>query len=228
VSAALLACTAAACGLADYPFVAPPIVVPQDPLSARFSFENNSANNPEYFEGFDIYYRFYLDSEQDDFEADRGEIQSESEAFVDAQRLLERFEYRRMHGHPSETPGNTISQEPLLSVAEAAKKESFSVLVDFEPLQQLGADQSPTLSYTNSAQTATIVPLRKPSAASDVEGFDRDVFSTDDADMPEGYRQDQPTGFILSLFVVSYGRQDLVVGLYSRPVFLGSTEFFVP
>ncbi len=227
VGTALIALTTSSCGLADYPFVAPPVNVSQDALSAEVSFENNPANNPEFFEGFDIYYRFYLESNEDEQQEDLSKIDSESEAFVDARRLLERFDYRRMQGYPADSQENVITQEPLLSVAEVAKKESFRVEVDFGPLELLGAAQDPTISYANSAQSTSVVPLRKPSAASVAEAFDPTLFTTDDADMPEGYRGDGATGFILSLFAISYGTQDLVVSIYSRPVYLGKVRFTV-
>jgi hypothetical protein len=227
VPPAVVALIASSCGLADYPFVAPPLVISQDALSAQLFFENNPANNPEFFEGFDIYYRFYLDTEEDAQQEDRSEIESQSEAFVDTRRLLEDFEYRRMQGHPVGSPGDVITQEPLLPVAEAAKKEQFPVTVDFQPLQRLGSTQEPTISYTDLAQPTTVVPLRKPSAASEAEAFDPALFTTDDADMPDDYRGNEAADFILSLFVVSYGKQDLVVSIYSRPEYLGRVTFKV-
>lgn len=224
-----LAILLSTCGLSSYAYIFSPTV----PSSATGSSKgivvrNNDENNADIFQGYEIYYKFYLTSSSTSAMAndDKALFDKEEPEPADITRLG----FRRV-----ETTGfyrkNNIVQKtptPMIVVEYSSRTDPFTFLIDFSDVDAGSTETIP--SVTSSGNLANEgVELFRPIIDTDADdytsenqplkSFISDDFSTLDSDM---------TGFsrvTLSLYIFAYGKHERVYNIYSKPVWLGFIDY---
>lgn len=213
-----------ACGLPFSPYLAKPQVVDFSGLednkyTARF--ENVTENNPDYFLGYEFYYKLYL-SEND--------LESEIDSLVNRDDFslshLSGSGFKRVY----RATGSEQNRQPNLSLTSLEKSSEMTITVDLN--QSFSGNslvnrvmrasfQNKNNDYARYAQTmvsGSSIETEKGFWLGDFEAFDSDVPANfNNPDTPLTNRQ-----IFLSLFVLSYGRGINFENLFSEPAHLGN------
>lgn len=211
----LLLTVAVSCGLPSYPALYPPLI-PEFPTesSLDFTFAIPSGNNSSVFQGFEIYYKLYTDS-------DLETLDTELPAIIDFPTLLGHGYHRLLLSGSS----STEDQKPL--VPSENDPDLPALIIDFSPLSFSGENASKYPSLTAGGETYTLarnaaeanMPVRR-------KGFSPDEFAKGEADVPQTFTTDPDSPgsrLFIAIFVLSYG-VDIVANefnIYSEPTYAG-------
>lgn len=213
----------AGCGFESSPSIKPPpsdtITMPLTESESVFSFGIPTDNNPEYFEGFELYYKLYFfDSADSAWAGQSLDPDVESEEITIFENLAIRG-FRRLYGSPAalETP-------PLIPLAAADKSDAGLIVeLDFSNLSAgLPINTYDGLQFGRLMLDDTDSYLLK--------GFAPGDFASEDPDLQVGldYSNLAKYNLYLSLFVVSYGNNIITppfnFNIRSAPAYLGNIQ----
>lgn len=216
---ALISLLLPGCGISSYPYLHPPLVSSTLSDEKILNFTNPTDNDPNIFLGFEVYYKFYSqDPSIDEIgTADRASIISNPTIST-----IENLHYHRLFLLSSAT---TVSEDvPSILVPFASRESNFTVTINFSNISSVSFPQVEYLSTTD--QIGRWVRAVS-STAYQLLGFDSGSFDNIDyTDIDSSLYNGSPYDDIwCSLYVLSYGRYDIVSNLYSEPVFLGNIKF---
>lgn len=222
------------CGLESIPFIAGPIDDEIDVVqeTARITFtHNDTENDTDEFEGYDLYYKLYRDEEAG---CDEGEPCDEDRAYIldepvrtGPNRLLGRS-YLRMIYEPS--PGEI----PNIPVSDILKSDEFDVTLDLfsgsdeaqiDVIASWGSDERALKRNVVSEQTAANV-YKSFLDVRDYDDEDEDLQELLDSedDVVETTIEDviNNDNLYISVYALGFGTDPgSLQSLYSEPVFLG-------
>ncbi len=220
---------AGSCGLETVPYLAPPIASTptQAPLAAYFT--NDTANDVDYFSGYEVYYRFYTSPAA--ALNDQTTIQNSSTPGV---ALLTSLGYRRIV--PAKQAFNGPPIIPLIPFDTTAvppeSSKAFQITLDFDFNY---ADKTPddaTASWKTSTQVGTSSPVTlkrntnnsASNNSSAYKSFFVDDYTASTAPTPDGDisgTYDGTSDLYLVLVALAYGTDITTLQpVYSTPVLL--------
>ena len=195
------------CGLYESPYLDAPSVKTVVG-SGTAEIYNRTNNNPEVFRGYELYYRYFNNSSEI-AEIDK-KIFSTAEPEPDD---LTSNGYKRVI--TAETTENKTSY-PMIPVDYSDRSSSFTLTINLP-----GSDIIPAVDYLGN----TIVIRRAVTKLESGKYYYEDFTTTDhdisDSDIPS----DAAGTITLSLYLFSYGKDDNVYNIYSKPVWLGSVDY---
>jgi hypothetical protein len=213
----------AGCGLESSPSIEPPppdtITIPLPDSESVFSFGIPTDNNPEYFEGFELYYKLYFyDSVAPGWVGQSLSPDEESEEITIFESLAVRG-FNRLYGSsdPQETP-------PLIPL-ELADKSDAGLIVELDFSNLLNG--LPINTY-DSLQFGRLILVDTDSYV--LKGFAPDDFVSEDPDLQTGLDLSNLANYNLyvSLFAISYGNNIITppfnFNIRSAPVYLGNIQ----
>jgi len=193
----------------------PPI--PEDsiikPLEGEslFVFGLPAEINPEIFEGFELYYRFY----RVDDPALAAMVGDESLTTPVTKQVLTNARYRRLH-NPAESP-ELLSELPLIPILRDDRTDAtLSISLDFGSV----SSTYPRSTYGD-VQLSRLISI--PGDGPTVRGFSSDDFEQSDPDMPLGLDFSTVSNVYLSLYAMCYGNDvaAFALDIHSTAVYLG-------
>ena len=202
------------CGIPSTSYMPP---IPEDsiirPLEGEsfFTFGIPSDNNPEIFEGFEIYYRFYrIDDPALAAMVGDNELQTPV-----TRQALANARYRRLH-NADESP-ELLSELPLIPILREDRSDSNLIItLDFGGI----SNTFPHETYAN-ILLSRLIDIAGSAPA--VKGFSSTDFSKSDPDIPPGIDVNTASNFYLSLYAMSYGNEisSISLDIHSTAVYLG-------
>ncbi|MBI9100822.1 MAG: hypothetical protein JEY99_00275 [Spirochaetales bacterium] len=226
------------CGIPSIPFIEPPEAnsIPEY-TSFSVSFKNAEDNNPLYFQGYALYYRFFSDQEKLATVVD-------SLASADDRSDLLAKEYRFLYqmedntGFPTE--GYTPSKTMTIPVDLLDRNKTFNLTLDFngdivaagDEINLFGTTITSSISgiFTdNILYVGRYIGQDREDDDNDVEvvkSFNEYAYSIDDADIPDDFNFDTNTLY-LSVYVISFGQDTIGLSIFSKPVNLGKFQLNV-
>ena len=211
----------AGCGIPNYAYLDPPKMGDRFDKDKYATFLNSTENNPDIFQGYQIYAKFYSDGEK----VDSGNLST--------QRDLENNGFIKL-ATPL-IPEDSWRFSPLIKLTEAEKEASLSFTFSFEddnPGTSSGFNTK--ISYNGKEVSVArflnvSVPLKSFSEA-DLEPEDRSNDPIDGGDLPADFPLPETIGeyyLYLSIYLVSYGIDSDLSPIYSIPLYLGVVELSV-
>jgi hypothetical protein len=207
------------CGLEYYSFLYPPSNA-NEPVEGNLtaSFKNDSRNNADEFEGFELYYRLYNPAEYDsdvdgeeDFVTDADNI-AETEN-IQAFQVLSSYKFKRVYSEIG------VDDEPLISVPFGDRDSSFDVVIDFNDVSLIDIDTEPIVSWLGNE----IVIRRAAESQGERKKFRPDNIDPTDEDVGGIFKYELlETELDIVFFAFSYGHDSNLRKFYSKPVFLGN------
>ena len=203
------------CGIPTYPHLDPPeSSTIKEPLEAEkiFQFGNNPDNNANYFEGYELYYKFYSTDPSDT------NLEEEKDS-IDLNPSLEKLlllKYNRMYSL------DDLTQSPLIPIYSENKKESFYIYIDFSGIT-LTLNPYPVVRHEYLAQeikAARYVSTTDPEYK-ELVGFSPSDLTAEYSDISEDIISEFCSNIYLVLYVLTYGSYDLIHILHSKPAYLG-------
>lgn len=211
------------CGLEYYSLLYPP-ADPSEPTESNLiaSFKNDSRNNPDEFEGFEIYYRFYNPEEyassepgEQDFELDAEKIEEASEDNVQSVQILLSNRFNRVFSVLEET----VEDEPLIAISAGNVDSSFEVQIDFSDVSIIDIESEPVIRWLSKE----IVIRRSVVEEGENKKFrPDDILGTDDDIRGIIDFENLGTSLDIVFFAISWGVDSSFRQFYSRPVYLGN------
>ena len=203
------------CGIDSYPYLSPPktssILKPLEG-EATFQFKNNTENNANYFEGYELYYKFYSSDPSDtEYDSDTSSIN-----LTTTKDKLLSLGYKRLYEYPLNL------SLPLIPVDQDEKNNNFDIYIDFSLLDETVKPYPQAEYLDNSINLARYISINNDDN-SDFESFLPISFTEETySDISSSLLNPLPSSDIyLSLYVLSYGKYDIIYELYSKPVSLG-------
>ena len=204
----------AGCGIPSTSYIPP---IPEDsivrPLEGEtfFSFGIPVDNNPEIFEGFEIYYKFYRIDDENLI----AKIGDETLATPVTQQSLRNARYRRL-SNPVD-PAELESVFPLVPIERIDRSDAdLLITLDFGII-------STSYPYSTYGDIYLSRLIEVPGVDPIYKGFSTSDFDTTDPDLPIGGNLTGITSLYLSLYAMSYGNSisDLRLDIHSVAVYLG-------
>lgn len=215
-----LAFSFAGCGVESYPYLEPPssgsITEPIYPVEERFQFGNTPDNNSTYFRGFEVYYKFYGS------ERSEPNLTSDQEAINSAEtkEKLVSLGYERLFSVED------VTEVPLIPISGEYKKEDFFITLDFSLMG--GTDKPfPLIDYLSYSYPFARYIEVDNSEEQEIAGFLPSDFSLSKSysDFSEDVVSEEDTKeFSVALYVVTYGKYDVIYEIHSEPVYLGRIQ----
>ncbi|MEW5816499.1 MAG: hypothetical protein AB1798_14045 [Spirochaetota bacterium] len=202
------------CGIDTYPYPDPPALdTIEEPIEGGsvFRFGNTPNNNVTFFEGFEVYYKFYSAiPEHSTFKKYEADIITLENSPTLAK--LKALNFTRFYS-------DTLKL-PLIPINSEIKKDVFSIYIDFS---NMGLPDKPYPEVRYLDQTFPIFRYvrEKEYEILEEKGFLPEDFSSDYMDIDGTYYNSQYQHVYLVLFVLAYGKSDLIYDLYSKPAYLG-------
>jgi len=227
------------CGIPQAAYLEPPTFngdVNNANVSFKVTFYNFPNNNPNIFQGFQIYYKLYTESEfNSSWASDKTAILTQSDLSKNGYARL--YEGLDNPGDPS-TVGSVKDLLNLLPVDTANKDSIFSITVDFSNDQPTGSGTNTFYNSTASYNGKTVLlsryiyqdrldpnlgTIRYPRNLSTVSGF-----YENDKDIPLTYNNPLTLPLYMGLYAVTYGTEiSIPTPVYSIPKCLGIIQFNV-
>jgi hypothetical protein len=217
----LLIFLAAGCGIPNYAYLEPPTLDDKFFEDRIASFYSAMENNPDIFKGYQVYGKFFSNSE----------IGSTT---ISTQRELENQGYDKLVT-PLDADGNSWRHSPLILLTETEKGESIRFTFDFTGDNPGSASGYNTkISYSGKEVSVarllnTATPIKNFSEA-DLIPDDREDDPIDGGDLPSDFPSPEVVGDLylyLSIYIVSYGTDSDLSPVYSVPLNLGVVELAV-
>ncbi len=202
------------CGLEVYPYLSKPVVSsPVSVTDQAFSFSNPGDNPTDIFEGYEIYYKFYLESNYlEKIQSDIYRIDTAINAAVaQADSILTTNGFFRATAYNS-------SDKPLIAVPDSMKTAPFSVTIDF---LRTSVDQVEYPVITYGSTTSTMYRAATTITHGDNKTFLPNDFLISDIDIKQIVSSPYPSRLALCLYATAYGNYNLERTIYSDPVYLG-------
>jgi hypothetical protein len=214
------------CGLEDYPYLYPPLINKAAVGDSSCSFKNSTENNPQYFQGFLVYYRFY--DRNADTAADNNYIESQTGASVLSAFQLKNF-------RPLALISSFVNETALfyeyanIIIPSDSRDDSFIIEINFNTVNKSNPaelkDKFPVL--TSGGIIPELYPARNLGGRTsgiteaDIRGFSDSDFSAAASD--KGSLTSDNIKILL--YAVSYGRDENLKLFYSEPLSLGFIIF---
>ena len=199
----------AACGLETFPYLSAP--QPGSSTGVTFIFLKTTENSEPEFRGFELYYRLYRSGQFPDSDiTDQGSLAA-----------------RGFHRLCSSSDVENSISKPLVTIPLADRDESIYITVNFtnlpDPVIMTDPDLSETLNFElrrNVVDETGISPYH-------FKDFAKEHFEIDDSDINSDQElfDEIQTGsppVQLALYVLSFGKKELIQDIYSVAVYLGS------
>ena len=203
-------CVLPQCGLEYIPYLSEPVSLGSY-VNDTFQFIRTTDNTETEFLGFEIYYKFYkTDQDPDD-------------TITDFYTLITRG-FRRLCSSVDDPDLISIS-EPLIKIPPA-NVDQITFTIDFGPAY---SDEPTTLNNSTVADVLLRRGVYYSSGTFDEQykHFDKsfdfiNTYLQSDADIGSEIMQEITSGsdLRLALYVLSYGRKDFTLDIYSDPVYL--------
>jgi hypothetical protein len=234
-----------ACGIESVSYLLPPQLADIDePLSGEsiFIFLHNSSNNAsnhDVMRGYEIYYKFYPVNQTTEYENEISQI----DANIETNRIvgpapLESSGYLRLYGkdpddlnyQPDE--GTSSLLPPLIPISDKDIDHrielDFLFITESQPAKIFIKEESTDLNGNEIYITQNeieAVRYVKNEPEGDLEPkfytFYREDLTTEYTDFSEDLVADDETEVLLSLYVLTHGKEDIFQDLYSEAVHLG-------
>ncbi|MDX9801031.1 MAG: hypothetical protein RBT69_06835 [Spirochaetia bacterium] len=196
------------CGLNDYPYLyAPEVSALFDGSSRQFKIYNRSDNDPDIFQGYELYYKFYKTG---NFTVENTNDQKNLFSVEEPEPSdLANLGFKKI---------NTVSDIklktplPMIPIDSGDRDDSFEITIDFSTITSSNGVPFVDYNNINLYRTAVDVPDER------YKSFFYEDMSTSDLDVPGA-------DVTISLFVFSYGKYDRVYNIYSKPVWLGYINY---
>ena len=220
--AAFTALLNGSCGLETVPYLAPPTGITYDVAGVWAAFTNDPANNVDYFSGYEVYYKLYLQT--GDAASDQNAIQTSTAPGIS---LLTSLGYRRLV--PGTQTFNGQPRIPLIPFSSAEKSQALQVKLNFlfssvpPPTQDATAVWSGVNSPVDLKRNAN-APAANPT--SQYKSFFSNEYVSTDGDLPSGYSG--TSNLYIVLVVLAYGTDlNTFQPIYSLPTLLVSSSSIV-
>ena len=221
---------AVSCGIQSFPYLAPfesGDLTSPGPGEKRFIFKNNTENNPEYLQGYEIYYKFYS---TDPFETVpalnyeehtnliNGQIETDG---VTVEEIQTAYGYYRLYANNTDLP------MPLLPLTAAQKDDPLEFVLDFNAI---AATIFPEAEYQtsegiviDSVELARYVEKEDQiTAGPTLYNFTRDELTSEYSDFSKDLEPGDNDQVYLSLYVATYGKSSPFEDFYSYVQHLGA------
>jgi hypothetical protein len=220
------------CGIQSFPYLAPvesgDITSPA-PSEKRFIFKNNTENNPEYLQGYEIYYKFYSTDPFEtvpalDYEEHTDLINKQIEIDgVTVEEIQTAYGYYRLYAN------NTDFPIPLLPLTAAQKDDPIEFVLDFNTIV---TSIFPKAEYQTSdgivvdtIELARYVEKEEQiTAGPTLYNFTPDELTSDYSDFSKDLEPNENDQVFLSLYVATYGKSSPFEDFYSYVQHLGAVK----
>ncbi|MBA7530694.1 hypothetical protein ES705_22904 [subsurface metagenome] len=209
------------CGLYNITTLNPPLFAGIDDVDNYFKFRATGEYDSDYFRGFELYYKIYL-----------------QEATVDSNLLslseLTSKGFKRIAGYSDRI---NIINKPLIPIDSANHDDTFDITVDFDGLE---VPTTPTEPFAAGETVAPLVSfsieLRRGIADKRIGHADEfkpfSVFEEGDANTDisiEIWNAISGNNDVtLVIYALSYGKQELIIDVYSIAVYLFEIDIKLP
>ena len=207
------------CGIPSAPYLPPvPSSSVESPIGPEtdyyFLIPDPDDINPEIFEGFELYYKFF-DPQTADEELDiNGDNSLSSPVSLTS---LRREGYVRLAS--SKETASLLPVYPLIPLSDTDMNNAATeIKLEFS---NLGSD-NPRSVYGNIIFRRTLTDSAGSRLLTD---FDPENFAIDDSDLPSGFDPTTSFDIVIALYVLSYGNDyvNLSFNIHSTAVYLGSS-----
>jgi hypothetical protein len=207
-----------ACGIPSAPYLPPvPSSSVQSPIGPEtdYFFRVPEIENPEIFEGFEIYYKFFDPQTVTDNLDINGDISLSSPVTLTS---LEREGYARLAS--STESASALPGYPLIPLDDADKAANTETQIELE-FSNIGND-TPRSVYGNIVFRRT---LENNAGTRVLKSFASSSFSSDDSDVPPDFDPEESFDIVIALYVLSYGNDylNLSFNIHSTAVYLGDS-----
>lgn len=212
------------CGIITYVYLESPIANKiSNHLDYDASFFNNPENDPQYFKGFCLFYKFFESKEQ--LETSKKQIENTSYNAVNYMKTKGFKKIKKVDA----TYSNTFI------IDKKYKNKNIEFYIDFS--KDRLDEENDFNSYVEIKYNGQVVSKsficryikqnRKDSSIyiSAARSFKSEDFVIDDSDIPSGFSGDEEIYMIL--YATAFGWDHNMVELYSDPVYLGEFIFEV-
>ena len=213
ISAVILVILTQGCGLNNYPYIKAPTVRALNGSSGVFSIFNRDDNDPDIFQGYELYYKFYdAANSQALRETDYNSLFSVEEP---EPADIIKLGFKRIN------TVSTINQRtpyPMIPIDYSDRDNYFEIKIDFSAVDYSINQVIPKVSYLSNDLISLFRVVIDPDHIDSYKSFivdDLSIIDTDISSVP----------VTLSLFVFSYGKYDRVYNIYSKPVWLGYIDY---
>ena len=228
------------CGIPSIPYIDPPEVSSPVTTLSEYDvrFRNAYKNNPVYFYGYSIYYRFF--SSEDNLDTVVNDL-SGADDINDLQDEDFNFMYRMSD---EEGLGRNGGTPVTIEIDEADRNDSFYLTLDFygdivysdsdsednDESLLFGTvitypDEDSNINYLGRYIEQNRINISSTEDAVN-RSFKDNAFSEEDADLPDNnsFEFGVDDMLYLAVYVLSFGRDTVGVPIYSEPVYLGKFE----
>lgn len=217
-----------ACGLYSYPYISAPDLQNGTASTAQpnVTIIHNGDNDPNVFQGYEIYYKFYnKTSAYDDHRRDHNNIFSIKEPDYTA---LVAAGYKRCKTIKLQKED---TKYPMLPVPVGDRDSDFKMTLSYEPVAtniEPNSKQELTINYLSDSVPIYRQVIDTDPDSGEVENaggragdiiykdFNSDDLKTQDSDMPD-------LDVSLSFYIIAFGKHENH-NLYSKPVWLGYVD----
>ncbi len=235
----------AGCGLPDAYYLSPPNVpAPTGSLVNSFVILPTDHSSEPDFRGYELYYKLYSPATPPVADQNLGTAATTSTTTVDALMTASGF-LTLCRGPVVSAPATALPQAvaqdtssetrnvPLILIDPSDRGSSFSITINFNPVNQLGNDS--TTNYTYTAPTGAYQQEIDRDVDGTISGVQRCMpftlgqgyyKSTDPDIVISGINSStiQGTVVYIAVYAVSYGLQNLSTPIWSYPVYMGYLE----
>ncbi len=220
----------AGCGIPSIPYLEPPIVsnINIDLNNYTVNLQNTTMNNPDNFQGYSFFYRFFLTETT---------LDEQVTAFIsiDNVQTLKNAFYNYIYRFEGETGSISVNATPqafpTLYLDSGSRNDSFSIIFSLSGDIAYASDNDGNFGANISYNGETIYLGRyitqdriDPASYQFAEkSFKKISFSVDDADLPDDFGEEYDYLF-LSVYAASFGRDNFGSPFYSEPVNIGKFE----
>ena len=211
------------CGIPSAPYLPPvPSSSVISPIGTEtdysFSIPPPAEINPEVFEGFEIYYKFFDPLTVAEKVGANGDTSLSSPVSLTS---LQRAGYSRLASSQETDP--VLPRYPLIPLLETdMNKANLRIELQFSNV----SPAAPRSVYGNIFFRRT---LRTSTGTRELKQFVPGAFSADDSDLPANFDLSQNFDIVIALYVLSYGNDllNFSFNIHSTAVFLGNSRLEV-
>ncbi len=200
------------CGLNDYPYIYAPDTTSLSGTPGIIKIYNRDDNDPDVFQGYELYYKFY------EFSSDTTNMASDYKSLFSVEEPepsnLTTLGFKRINTVSTTDKKTTY---PMIYIDHSDRDSEFTITLDFSDVA--ASVKNPTVNYLSYPEITLYRTVVDPDDTDNYKSFIYDDLSnTEDSDISHNR-------VTLSLFVFSYGKYDNVYNIYSRPVWLGYIQY---
>lgn len=206
------------CGIPSAPYLPPvPSTSVQSPIGPEtdYFFQVPEIENPEIFEGFEIYYKLFDPQTINENLDISGDTSLSSPVTLTS---LQREGYVRLAA--SDESASSLPRYPVIPLDDSDKATNTETQIKLE-FSNIGND-APRSVYGNIRFRRT---LEVTAGTRLLKDFSPLNFASDDSDLPEGFDPQESFDIVIALYVLSYGNDylNLSFNIHSTAVYLGNS-----